>query len=108
MHASPHIPFTIDPQCSLQTGDSAMRSEGLEEIRKSIGVLEEQINGLKADVTAINAVKERETAAVRSDEQTLVPLAVEQAAKAQAGLCDDAAKHWEQLARRLGADTRGL
>jgi Tfp pilus assembly protein PilN len=92
----------------LQTSESAARSEGLAEIQRSIGVLEEQINGLKADVAGINAVKERETTALEAEERVLAPLAVLQIAQAQAALHEDAGKHWLHLAMRLGADTAGL
>jgi hypothetical protein len=95
-------------QVMLQTSESAARSEGLREIQKSIDVMEEQMVGLRADLSAIRDIKEREMDNGSKELQRMVPLAVLQVAQVQHGLCDDAAKHWECLARRLGADMAGV
>ena len=78
------------------------------EIQKSIEVLDENVNSLKADVTAINGIKDRETELLKAEELQMVPLAVAQVAQLNAEVSEEAEKHWLHLARRLGADVQGL
>lgn len=92
----------------VQTSEHAARSEAMADIQRAIQVLDEKVNSLKADVAAINGIKEEETELLRAEELQLVPLAVAQVAQLNAEICEEAEKHWLHLARRLGADVQGV
>eukprot|EP01025_Chloroclados_australasicus_P013071 TRINITY_DN16222_c0_g1_i2.p1 TRINITY_DN16222_c0_g1~~TRINITY_DN16222_c0_g1_i2.p1 ORF type:complete len:198 (+),score=24.12 TRINITY_DN16222_c0_g1_i2:3-596(+) len=87
---------------------SEVRSEGLDDIQRSVGKLEEEVQALKKDYETVSEVNRAEKSKVMKEVNQMVPLAVYQAATLHAGMMDSMAEAWSQLAANLGASNGSI